>query len=217
MEKRKHIKKISNYAMVGGLGAFLVLGLVGCEDKSNNNQNQGQSNAFTNASQKQEAFVIIEKLQGGGYAIADEFPANKTTIVLRELDGTERILSQEEIDALVKEEAVKIDNGTSALTNPEISSGGMGLGGVLLSSIAGAMLGSWIGNKLFNNQNYQNQRSAQYKSPQTYSRSQSSFSKTAKPSATTSSNKSSGFFGNKSGTTSSSSSSSFGKTSSVGG
>ncbi len=74
----------------------------------------------------------------------------------------------------------------------------MGLGGVLLSSIAGAMLGSWIGNKLFNNQNYQNQRKAQYKSPQTYSRSQSSFSKAK--TATSSSTKKSGFFGSKSGT-----------------
>lgn len=214
MKKRNHIKKISNYTIVGGLGAILIAGLTGCEDKSANNQNQAQKNAFTSASQKQEAFVIIEKLQGGGYTIADEFPASKTTIVLRELDGSERILSQAEIDALIKEEAVKIDNGTSGLTNPEMSNG-MGLGGVLLSSIAGAMLGSWIGNKLFNNQNYQNQRKAQYKSPQTYSRSQSSFTKAAKSSTSSSSSKKSGFFGSKSGT--SKSGSFFGKSSGFGG
>ena len=71
----------------------------------------------------------------------------------------------------------------------------MGLGGVLLSSIAGAMIGSWLGNKLFNNQNFQNQKAAQYKSPQTYSKSQSSFNK---PAATTNSStgaKKTGFFG----------------------
>ncbi|MCP4970462.1 MAG: hypothetical protein GY932_07715 [Arcobacter sp.] len=199
MKKRNHIKKISDYAMVGGLGALLVTGLVGCEDKSNNQQQQGQSDAFTNASQKQGAFVIIEESTHGQYKIADEFPASKTTIVLRKPDGTEKILTKEEIDALVKAEEVKIDNGTSPLTNPEMSSGGMGLGGVLMSSIAGAMIGSWLGNKLFNNQNYQNQRKAQYKSPQTYSKSKSSFSKAKSSPSKTSSSKKSGFFGKKSG------------------
>lgn len=212
MKKRNHIKKISDYAMVGGLGAVLVTGLVGCSDGGNNNQQQGQSAAFTNAAQKEGAFVIIEQSPDGRYAIADEFPASKTTIVLRNAaDGTERILSQAEIDALVKEEEKKIDAGTSALTNPDqaqLTDGGMGLGGVLLSSIAGAMIGSWLGNKLFNNQNYQNQRKAQYKNPQTYSRSQSSFSKNASTSKTSSSSKKSGFFGKSSG--SSSSKSSFG-------
>ena len=202
MKKRNHIKKISNYAMVGGLGAVLVTGLVGCEDKSANQQMQGQSDAFSNASQKQGAFVIIEESATGQYAIADEFPASKTTIVLRKPDGTERILTQAEIDALVKAEEAKIDAGTSGLTNPdaaELSNGGLGLGGILLSSIAGAMIGSWLGNKLFNNQNYQNQRKAQYKSPQTYSRSQSSFNKAKASANKSSSSKKSGFFGNKSG------------------
>lgn len=200
-KKIKHIKKLSNYALVGGLGAFLIAGLSGCEDKNSNGQNQGQSDAFTQASQKQGAFVVVEESVDGKYKIADEFPAAKTTIVLRKPDGTERILTKEEIDKLVKEENAKIDAGTSALTNPEMSSGGMGLGGVLLSSIAGAMIGSWIGNKLFNNQNFQNQRQTQYKSPQTYSRSQSSFSK---PSTSTPTKKS-GFFGGSSSTSKSSS------------
>lgn len=197
-KKKKHIKKISDYAMVGGLGALLVVGLTACEDRSNN-QRAGQDDAFTNASQKQGAFVIIEESKDGQYRIADEFPSSKTTIVLRNPDGAEKILSQAEIDALVKEEERKIDNGTSPLTNPEMSNGGMGLGGVLMSSIAGAMIGSWLGNKLFNNQNYQNQRKAQYKSPQTYSRSQSSFAKAKASASKASSSKKGGFFGNKSG------------------
>lgn len=214
MKKRNHIKKISDYAMVGGLGALLVVGLTGCGDSSSNNQsqNQGQSDAFTNASQKQDAFVVIEESADGKYSIADEFPASKTTIVLRKPDGSERILTQEEIDKLVKEEEAKIDAGTSPLTNPEMSSGGMGLGGVLLSSIAGAMIGSWLGNKLFNNQNFQNQRQAQYKSPQTYSKSQSSFNKAPATTGTNTSTKKSGFMGNNNNnsTSKSTSSSSFG-------
>lgn len=212
MKKNNNIKKISNYAMVGGLGAILVVGLVGCEDKSSNQQNFEQSEAFGNASQRQAAFVIIEESKDGKYAIVDEFPASKTTIVLRKPDGTERILTKEEIDKLVKLEETKIDNGTSGLTNPnsEEASSGMGLGGVLMSSIAGAMLGSYIGNKLFGNQNYQNQRKAQYKSPQTYSKSKSSFSKAASSTNKSSASKKSGFFGNKSSSSTKSRSSFFG-------
>ncbi len=221
MKKKNHIKKISNYAMVGGLGSLLVIGLVGCGDSSSNkeSQNQGQSDAFSNASQKQDAFVVIEESVDGKYSIADEFPASKTTIVLRKPDGSERILTQEEIDKLVKEEEAKIDAGTSALTNPnaEVSSGGMGLGGVLLSSIAGAMIGSWLGNKLFNNQNFQNQRQTQYKSPQTYSKSQSSFNKTPATTGTNNStNKKSGFMGGNN-TGSSTSKSTFSSPTSTGG
>ena len=213
MKKRNHIKKISDYAMVGGLGSLLIVGLVGCGDSSSNDQkqNQTQDSAFTDASQKQGAFVVVEESADGKYKIADEFPAAKTTIVLRKPDGSEKILTQEEIDALVKEEEKKIDAGTSPLTNPnaEVSSGGMGLGGVLLSSIAGAMIGSWLGNKLFNNQNFQNQRQTQYKSPQTYSKSQSSFTKSPASTGTSGGDKKSGFFGgnNNSNTSSSSSTS----------
>lgn len=220
MKKKNHIKKISNYAMVGGLGSLLVVGLIGCGDNGSSNnqqQNQGQNNGMADASQKQGAFVVVEESADGKYKIVDEFPASNTTVVLRKPDGTERILSPEEIDKLVKEEERKIDAGTSPLTNPnaEVSSGGMGLGGVLLSSIAGAMIGSWLGNKLFNNQNFQNQRKTQYKSPQTYSKSQSSFSKTpASAGANNSSSKKSGFFGGNSNSGAKSSSSSFGSKSS---
>ena len=206
---KKYLKKISDYTVVGGLGAVLVLGLTGCEDRSQG-QNQGQNAAFTNASQKQGAFVIIEKNSNGAYAIADEFPATKTTIVLRE-NGQERILSKAEIDALVAQENVKIDNGTSRLTNPDqaqMSNGGLGLGEVLLSSIAGAMIGSYIGNKLFNNSNYKSQRKSSYKNPSTYSRSVNSFNKAKSTSSSAKSTSGkSGFFG--SGSKSSSSSRSF--------
>ena len=207
MKKRNHIKKISNYAIVGGLGSLLIVGLVGCGDSSNDKnqqQNKAQSDAFTNASQKEGAFVIVEESADGKYKIADEFPSAKTTIVLRKPDGSEKILTQAEIDKLVKEEEVKIDAGTSPLTNPnaQLTDGGMGLGGVLLSSIAGAMIGSWLGNKLFNNQNFQNQRQTQYKSPQTYSKSQSSFTKSSATTGTSSgADKKSGFFGGNSNST----------------
>jgi hypothetical protein len=193
MAKKYFLKKVSNYAVVGGLGAILITSFTGCEDKNANGQNSG-SNTVTNAAQKQNAFVIIEKDINGNYQIVDEFPSQKTTIVLRE-DGKERILSKEEIDALVQAEAVKVENGTSNLTNPN-GMGGLSLGEALLASAAGAILGSFIGNALFNNQNYQQNRRASYKSPSTYSKSVNSFNKAKASSSSTSSSKKSGFFGN---------------------
>jgi len=184
----KHLKKLSTIATATGLGALLATGVTGCI--SDNQQQQEKTKA-------QNAFVIIEETAPGKYQIKDEFPADETRIVLKRLDGTERILTKPEMDALVAEEAAKIDNGTSNLTkeqNPQMSQhGGMGLGEVLLSSIAGAMIGSWIGSKLFANQNFQNNRKAGYKSPSTYSKSQKSFNSPKK----SSSRKRSGFFGNR--------------------
>jgi len=196
----KYIRKISDYMIAGGLGVIVIAGMQGCDKKDEN------KNALAQAAKTQGAMVIVDEISPGKYKIAEEYPSSTTRVIVRSPDGSERILSQTEIDALVKEESVKIDNNTSALTNPNVSSGQMGLGGVLLSSIAGAMIGSWIGNKLFNNSHYQNQRATTYKSPQAYSRSTSSFNKPMSASTSSSATKSSGFFGSsRSGTSSTSS------------
>ncbi|SFV61500.1 FIG01388762: membrane lipoprotein [hydrothermal vent metagenome] len=177
----KYIKSLSTVAATG-LATILATGVTGCTQQQQEQQ------------QAKGAFVIIEETAPGKYKIKDEFPADETRIVLKQLDGVERVLTQAEMDELVKKEAAKIDNGTSNLTKENAQmSGGMGLGEVLLSSIAGAMIGSWIGNKLFGNQNFQNNRKASYKSPSTYTRSKNSFNKPRK-----STSKRSGFFsGNK--------------------
>lgn len=196
----KYVRKISDYMIAGGIGVMVIASMQGCEQKDN------QKNVLKEAAKTQGALVIVDEIAPGEYKIAEEYPSSTTRIIVRSVDGTERILSQEEVDKLVKDEAKKIDNNTSALTNPSLSSGQMGLGGILLSSIAGAMIGSWIGNKLFNNQNYQNQRATTYKSPQAYSRSTSSFNKPSGTSSASSASKSSGFFGSSNTGTSSSAS-----------
>ncbi len=185
----KYVRKISDYMIAGGIGVMVIASMQGCEQKDN------QENVLKEAAKTQGALVIVDEVAPGEYKIAEEYPSSTTRIIVRSVDGTERILSQEEVDKLVKDEAAKIDNNTSALTNSSVGSGQMGLGGILLSSIAGAMIGSWIGGKLFNNQNYQNQRATTYKSPQAYSRSTSSFNKPAGTSATSGGTKSTGFFG----------------------
>lgn len=172
----KRIKKIANYTIVGGIGAIIMTSLSGCgnEDKKQNSYEQ-------NANQAQNAFVILSEQPDGSYKIEDEFPAKETRFVVKKLDGSEEVLTQEQIDALVKEEEKKIDNGTSPLTNPQaqqaqMHSGGMTMGQAMLASMGGAMVGAWLGNKLFGNQNYQNARQSAYRNPSAYSRSASSFS-----------------------------------------
>lgn len=192
-----YVRKISDYMIAGGIGVMVIASMQGCEKK------ESQENVLKEAAKTQGALVIVDEIAPGEYRIAEEYPSAQTRIIVRDINGKERILSQEEVDALVKEEAKKIDTNTSALTNPTIGSGQMGLGGILLSSIAGAMIGSWIGGKLFNNQNYQNQRATTYKSPQAYTLSTSSFNKPAGTSTASSGSKSSGFFGSSSTGTSS--------------
>ncbi|EDP6956088.1 hypothetical protein GNZ81_05880 [Campylobacter jejuni] len=199
----KKIKKIIQIGMIGGLAAVAGGALVGC---GSNNDNADTLNQAANA---QGAFVIIEETAPGHYKIKDQYPSDETRVVLKDLNGTERILSKEEMDALIKEEAAKIDNGTSNLTkdNGQISSGGLSLGETLLASAAGAILGSWIGSKLFNNQNFANQQRGAFSNQSAYQRSVNSFNKAGTTSSASSAKKS-GFFGG--GSKAVSSSSSFG-------
>ncbi|QDQ35516.1 hypothetical protein E5V15_04025 [Campylobacter jejuni] len=197
----KKIKKIIQIGMIGGLAAVTGGALAGC---GSNNDNADTLNQAANA---QGAFVIIEETAPGQYKIKDQYPSDETRVVLKDLNGTERILSKEEMDALIKEEAAKIDNGTSNLTkdNGQISSGGLSLGETLLASAAGAILGSWIGSKLFSNQNFANQQRGAFSNQSAYQRSVNSFNKAGTTSSTSSAKKS-GFFGGGSKATSSSSS-----------
>lgn len=182
----KHTKTFKDIAKAGVLGSILAFGLSGCDTNSNlNAQNL----------QKQGATVFIEKNPDGSYSVMDEFPSNETRVFLREtaIDGkvNERLLSQSEIDSLLAQANTLIDQNASSLTNASLSSGGLSLGEAILASAAGAIIGSWIGSKLFGSPTYQNTRQAAYKNPSAYSRSVNNF-QNAKTSTGT---KKSGFFG----------------------
>ena len=211
----KHINKISNYAMVGGLSAVAVVGFAGCGE-GGTVQQQPQQPPQEQSVVKEGASVTIEKQADGSYKILDEFPSVKTRIILIE-DGAERILSQEEIDKLVKEEEARVEAGTSNLTkSPEeqasAGGGGLGLAGTLMASMAAGMVGAMLMNKLMNNQNYKQNQRASHKSASSYSRSQKAQANNNAARKSASSSKKSGFFGNnkKASSSSSSRSSSFG-------
>lgn len=141
--------------------------------------------------QAKGSFLIIEEYAPQQYKIKDEFPSDETRVVLKELNGNERILSKAEMDEIIKAENAKIEAGKSSLTNESISSN-HSLGEVLLSSVAGAIIGSWIGNKLFGNQHFNANKATHYQNPSAYQKSVNSFKNAPKTSA----NKSSGFFKN---------------------
>jgi len=175
----RHIKKISNVTIVGSMSALVIATLTGCGDTPKEESPKEPTVAET--IQKDGATITIkESIENNKttYKILDEIPSVKTRVILQDVNGTERILSDAEVDKLVKEEEAKIEAGTSNLMkNPdEVSSGGgMGLAGTLLAGAAAGMLGAALMNKLSNNQNYQQNRRRSYSSPSAYSRSQSSF------------------------------------------
>lgn len=182
----KKFSKISSYAAVGGLGAVIMGCFAGCN-----------SQIEQNSQTKQNAFVIIEEIAPGKYQIQDEFPSKENRIVLKELDGTERVLTQSEMDALIAQENAKIDAGQSNLTKPNAQiSNGFSLGEAILASAAGAIIGSYIGNKLFNNPNFNNFRQNAYKNPSAYARSVDSFSKAKASANLGAKNTKKGFFSN---------------------
>ncbi|WP_270979806.1 UPF0323 family lipoprotein [Campylobacter helveticus] len=193
------IQKILKIGMISGLTAVAAGALVGCGDSTQT------PNENTQNSKQQGAFVIIEETAPNQYKIKEQFPNAETRVVLQQLDGTERVLTKEEMDALIKEEAAKIDEGTSNLTkdNAQMSSGGLSLGETLLASAAGAILGSWIGSKLFNNQNFANQQRGAFSNQSAYQRSVNSFNKAGASKASSTGTKS-GFFGGGSKATSNS-------------
>lgn len=193
----KHFKKISNFAMIGGLSAVVLVALNGCNDSRYPNK-EDQNTLQSLQKSKKGAFIILEEQTNGRYKVLEEYPSDQIRVIVRDQAGNERILTKEEIDALIKEEENKINLGTSELINEAGGGGGgggLGLGGALLASAAGAILGSYIGNRLFNNPNFQQNQMRNYKSPQAYERSRNSFNSATPNQSTMRNSGKSGFFG----------------------
>ena len=198
----KHIKKIATYAAVGGFGAIIMAGLAGC-----GSDDGGNENALNEVAQKNGAFVIIEESAPGVYKILEEYPSTETRIVLKDMNGTERVLGYDEIEDLLTRESDTEDSNTlnsTRTSDAQLSSGGLSLGETILSSAAGAILGSWIGSKLISSLTYQAVRQASsYAHQSVYSRSSESYNKskrryrTSSDSSTKSSGRSGFFSGGK--------------------
>lgn len=169
MKHSRHIRKIKSFA-IGGLSCLVILSLHGCDTSSTSSASAHPV--------KQGAFVILEEQSNGKYKVLEEQPSSITKIIVKKLDGTEEVLSDTKVQELIKQESVKIDQNQSELTQKDGGQSGFGLGSAILASAAGAILGSYIGNKLFNNPAFQQNALRNYKSPQAYERSKNSFKST---------------------------------------
>lgn len=208
----KHIKRISSYSMVGSLGLTIVAGLQGCDAPQDMTQmppqqQQDGMETLQGDLQEQNFFLVIEQTatDPDRYQLAEKHPTDgDTRAVLKKLDGSEVIMSNAELTALAEAEAAKVEAGTSALTQEPTaeSSGGLGLGEMILASAAGALIGGMLANKLSGNANYQRNQQANTRPSARISKPGTN---RAAPSSTQKAKPKSGFFGgNKSGSSNSS-------------
>lgn len=209
-----HIKKAVSFSMVGSLGLTVVAGLQGCGSEAPEQappQTQEEIAQLEQDLQTQNYFLVIEQVSTNPdkYELAERHATSgPTRAVLKGLDGSERVLSNEELTTLAKAEAEKVEAGTSELTKePTASSGGgLGLGEMILASAAGSLIGGMIANKLANNANAKARTNASTRP----AASVSSANQRARSAPKASAKPKSGFFGGKRSSSSSSRTGSFG-------
>ncbi len=199
---KHYIKKAVTYSTVGSLGFAVVASLQGCgETGVPTAQDQSQSQTQINDAAAEGLFMVIQQTgqNPDTFELAEKYPSGQgTRAILKDMDGNERILSEEELKKMAEAEAQRVESGESQLAQPEASSqGGLSLGETILASAAGALIGGMIANRLMNNSNFnKNQQAVNQKA-------QSSMNSTRTPSANNTANRSqgnnarSGFFGGK--------------------
>jgi hypothetical protein len=196
----KLVGKNSKYVLGSltlGLVTVLNSGCSGCSEENSQEPKDQQAEA------KNKILTIVEKAPGK-YVITDEaITSGPNKAIITDLNGTTRVLNEEEMKKFAEEEFKKVENNTSNLTSSNHpKEEGLSMGEVLLAGAAGALLGGVVGNMLSNNSNYQaNQRNY---APASYNNKMNGKNQKIGSSSTSKNS----FFGSKSSTTAPSSSSS---------
>ena len=194
----RHIKKALSYSIAGSLGLSVIASLQGCSDQG---PGQPRSNSFGSAQGDAidgDYFLVIEQTGStpDTYRLAEKHPTSgPTRAILRATDGSERFLSEMELKEIAAAEAVRVEAGTSRLTQePSMHGGGLSLGETLLAAAAGSLVGGMLANRLASNSNYQ-------RTQQSYGggRPTATISQPAKPQTTAKAQPRTGFFGGSSG------------------
>ncbi len=150
----KHIKKILSYSIAGSLGLSVVASLQGCGQQS---PQEGMRDS--GYSQNQHYFMVIEQTGANPdtYKVAEKHPTDgPTRAILRQMDGSERFMSENELRKLAEQEAQKVEAGQSRLTQDSAGmSGGMSLGETIMAAAVGSLVGGMIANRLMGNRNFQ--------------------------------------------------------------
>lgn len=154
----KHIKKVLSYSIAGSIGLTVIASLNGCGEPDQP-PSLDRSGLQQDAGQDQNQFLVIEQTGSAPdtYKVVEKHPTTgPTRAILKDMEGNERFLSEEELRKIAEEEAAKVEAGTSNLTqNPDMYSGGLSLGETLLAAAAGSLIGGMLANRLMGNPNFQ--------------------------------------------------------------
>ncbi len=154
----RHIKKALSYSIAGSLGLSVIASLQGCSDHGPTPPNLGGFDAGQGAIEGNQFLVIAQTgSEPDTYRLVEKHPTNgPTRAILRQPDGTERFLSEDELKRIAAEEAARVEAGTSRLTqDPSVHAGGLSLGETLVAAAAGSLIGGMLANRLAGNANYQ--------------------------------------------------------------
>ena len=155
----KHIKKALSYSIAGTVGLTVIASLNGCGDSGIPQQGMNDSGIQQDGGLEQNQFLVIEQTGSAPdtYRVAEKHPTTgPTRAILKDMDGNERFLSEEELRKIAEEEAARVEAGTSNLTqNPEMHAGGLSPGETLLAAAAGSLIGGMLANRLMGNANFQ--------------------------------------------------------------
>jgi hypothetical protein len=211
----KHTISLKTKNVIGSLtlSVATALALGGCAGPGDE-----QSSETPQAQETQNKILTIEEKSEGQYVIVDEaLTDGPNKAIIHDLNGTTRVLNEEEMKELAAAEMTKVENGTSNLTAPpKEEDEGFGMGEMLLAGAAGALLGGLAASALSNNQNYQANQDRYNQSPAYQERRMNSMGgmggggKTAPSSSTSKQN----FFGGSSSSSTTSSTTSTTKSSS---
>ncbi|HPY41788.1 MAG TPA: hypothetical protein PLM98_14795 [Thiolinea sp.] len=167
-----YIKKILSYSMVGSLGFTIVAGLQGCDSGKQPPPANTSSNANGSIADAagEGVFMVIQQTGANPdtYELKEKYPSSEgTRAILKGLDGSEKVLNEDELKKIAEAEAKRFEEGQSQLSQPVANNQGLSLGETILASAAGALIGGVIANKLMSNSNYQQQQQRQNQRAQT--------------------------------------------------
>ena len=132
--KNNYIKKASYYGVAGTIGIMIASSISGCEKPQEEAQNM---------------FIIMQELENGKYEVVEKHPTDgPSRAIVRDRNGNERMMSNEELTMLAQQEAQNVQNGNSNIG--ENMGSGMSMGEAILAAATGAILGNLIGNALAN-------------------------------------------------------------------
>ena len=155
----RHIKKALSYSVAGGIGLSVIATLQGCSDQGPQPPSLNGFDSATNDAIEQNQFLVLEQTGSAPdtYRLVEKHATSgPTRAILRLPDGTERFMSEEELQRIAAEEAARVEAGTSRLTeDPSMHAGGLSLGETLLAAAAGSLIGGMLANSLMNNRNFQ--------------------------------------------------------------